>query len=64
MNTKELAVKILDTLSEEKLREFIGLFADEGTVARMETEDILAHPENYKTYNSVAEMFSETLSDI
>lgn len=58
MSTMDYAVKILNSLSEEKLKAFITLFADENTVARMES-NALAGDENPKLYNSFREFMDE-----
>ncbi|MCM1578566.1 MAG: hypothetical protein NC078_07205 [Ruminococcus sp.] len=63
MSTRECAVSVLASLPEEKMKEFIYLFADDNTIARMQTEAILQNPENYKHYDSVMEMFEETLNE-
>lgn len=59
MSTMDYAVKILNSLSEEKLKAFITLFADENTVARMES-NAFANDENPKLYNN----FREFMDDI
>lgn len=58
MSTKDYAIDILNSLSEEKLRAFITLFADENTVARMES-DMLANDPNAKRYSSFREFMEE-----
>lgn len=58
MSTKEYAVSVLASLSEEKMIEFITLFADENTIARMES-DRLAHDFNAKHYSSFKEFMEE-----
>ncbi len=37
-NYREYAIRVLDSLSEEQLIEFVRIFGDESTVARMESE--------------------------
>ena len=58
MSTREIAVSVLASLSEEKMCEFITLFADENTLARMESER-LAHDINAKKYSSFDEFLEE-----
>ncbi|MDO5125621.1 MAG: hypothetical protein Q4D35_04500 [Ruminococcus sp.] len=58
MSTKEYAVSLLASLSEEKMKEFIMLFADEETIARMES-DILGNDPNSKGYSSFREFMDE-----
>ena len=59
MSTRDYAVSVLASLSEEKMREFITLFADENTLARMECEMLVKDP-NAKFYNSFKEFMDET----
>ena len=59
MSTVEkYAVDVLHTLSEEKLHAFITLFADENTIARMESELIASDPDR-KHYDSFADIMEE-----
>ena len=58
MSTKEYAVSVLASLSEEKMLEFITLFADENTIARMES-DMLAEDPNSKKYSCFQEFMDE-----
>lgn len=58
MSTRDYAVSVLATLSEEKMKEFIKLFADENTLARMES-DMLANDPDAKRFNNIDEMFKE-----
>ncbi len=58
MKTKELAVSVLASLSERKMREFIELFADENLIARIETEALLEDPDT-KYYSSFEEFRAE-----
>ncbi len=57
-NTRDYAVSVLANLSEEKMREFITLFADKNTIARMES-DMLAYDTNSKTYSSFKEFMAD-----
>lgn len=58
MSTRECAVSVLASLSEKKMKEFITLFADENTLARMECEK-LANDPNAKRYSSFKEFMDE-----
>lgn len=62
MSNRELAINIVNTLSEEKLQAFLTLFADENTLARMETETI-ANDNSRKHYSSFDEIAEEVLKD-
>ena len=58
MSTRDYAVSVLASLSEEKMREFITLFADDDTLARMES-DMLANDPNAKKYSCFREFMDE-----
>ncbi|MCM1417496.1 MAG: hypothetical protein NC084_09430 [Bacteroides sp.] len=58
MTTKDYAVSVLASLSEKKMREFITLFADENTIARMES-DLIANDPNSKRYSDFSEFMKE-----
>ena len=58
MTTKDYAVSVLASLSEQKMKEFITLFADEDTLTRMES-DMLAESPNAKKYSSFKEFMDE-----
>ncbi len=58
MSTKEYAISVLASLSEEKMLEFIKLFGDENTNARMES-DQLANDPNAKKYANFKEFMKE-----
>ena len=58
MSTREMAYHVVDSLSEEKLKAFITLFADENEIARMETE-LMANDPDAPRFNSVEELFKE-----
>ena len=60
MSNKELAVCILNELTEQQLEAFITLFASENVRARIETERILRDP-NRKGYGSLEEMKKDLL---
>lgn len=61
--TREMIKRLIDEMPEEKLEAFVTLFADKNAIARMECEDILAHPENYKWYDSAEEMWEDIFDD-
>ncbi|MBQ8298324.1 MAG: hypothetical protein IJX99_00360 [Clostridia bacterium] len=58
MSTRDYAVSVLASLSEEKMLEFIKLFADENVLARMESEMLIANP-NTKRYSCFKEFMDE-----
>ena len=41
MNTKDYAISVFDSLTEEQLLDFIKIFADDNTLALVESEIIL-----------------------
>ena len=55
---KNYAVSVLASLSEKKMSEFLRLFADENTLARMESE-LLAYGKNAGTYNNFEEFMAD-----
>ena len=58
MSTRECAVSVLAKLSEEKMYEFIRLFADENTLARLESE-MMINDDNAPVFHSVDDLFEE-----
>ncbi len=62
MSTRDYAVSVLASLSEKKLVEFIKLFADENTIARMESERLVNDPEA-KHYENFGEFMREMESE-
>lgn len=58
MSTRDYAVSVLASLSEEKMLEFIKLFADESVLARMESDMLIANP-NTKRYSCFKEFMDE-----
>ncbi|MCM1007595.1 MAG: hypothetical protein NC485_06620 [Ruminococcus flavefaciens] len=62
MSTRDYAVSVLASLSEEKMKEFIMLFADKNTIARMETEMMLNDPTSL-SFKSVDDLFEELDSE-
>ena len=59
MSTREHAVKLLDSLTEEQLLDFLRLFADDNTLALVESEMIANNPDKYKQYDSFDEIMKE-----
>ena len=62
MSTRECAVSVLASLSEEKMLEFIKLFADENTLARVES-DLMANASSAPRFQSVDALFEELDSE-
>ncbi len=62
MSTRELAYNVIDHLSEEKIKAFLTLFADDNILARAETEAMAADT-NRKRYNSFDEILAEIDDD-
>ncbi len=58
MNTREIAAGVFDTLNENQLLDFLRLFADDNTLARVES-DIIACSPNRKHYQSFNELLNE-----
>ena len=69
MSTREMALNIVENMSEEQLKSFIILFKDlvpiadipndETKEAMAEVEDMKQHPEKYKGYDDIDLMFKE-----
>lgn len=55
---RDYAVSVLASLSEKKLMEFLVLFADENTLARLECEMLVKDPDT-RRYNSFEEFMEE-----
>ena len=58
MNTREYAINIFNSLNEGQLMDFIRLFADDNTLALIESEIIAGSPDR-KHYNSLYEILEE-----
>ncbi len=58
MSTKDYAINVLDSLNENQLLDFLKLFADDNTLALVESE-IIANDPNRKHYNSLSEILAE-----
>ena len=62
MSTRECAVSVLASLSEEKMLEFIKLFADENTLARVES-DLMVNDTSAPRFQSVDALVEELDSE-
>ena len=62
MSTRECAVSVLASLSEEKMLEFIKLFAHENTLARVES-DLMVNDTSAPRFQSVDALFEELDSE-
>lgn len=71
MSVKEVACDVFDHLTENELIDFVlafgsdraqEIFSQELLDAMEEVEDMKKHPENYKSYTSVEEMFKDALA--
>lgn len=58
MSAKEMAHSVIDGLSEEKVNAFLLLFADENTLARLETEAMASSPDSLR-FNDVDDLLEE-----
>ena len=62
MSTRELAIGVINELSEDKIQAFLTLFADENMLARLETE-LMANDPSRKRYDSFEEILAEIDDD-
>jgi len=62
MSTRELAINIINGLTDEQLQAFITLFGSENLKAMIETENII-NDKNRKHYNSIEEIEKEIFKD-
>lgn len=58
MSTKNYVISVFDSLTEEQLLDFIKIFADDNTLALVESEIIANNPDR-KHYNSLSEILDE-----
>ncbi|MCM1328501.1 MAG: hypothetical protein NC253_03590 [Ruminococcus sp.] len=58
MSTKEYAVNVFNTLDDVQLLDFLKLFADDNTLALVESE-IIANDPNRKHYDSFKDILKE-----
>lgn len=57
-STKEYAVNVFNSLTENQILDFMRLFADDNTLARFES-DLIASGFETKRYNSFKEILQE-----
>lgn len=62
MSTKELAINIINGLSDEQLQAFITLFGSENLQAILEADQI-ANDENRQRYDSIEDIEKEIFAD-
>lgn len=62
MSNRDLAISVINNLSEEKLQAFLTLFADEDTLTRAES-DFIANNPTRKHYASFDDIAQEILSN-
>ncbi len=58
MSTREHAINVFNGLNDEQLLDFLKFFADDNTLALIESE-IIANDPNRKHYNSLEEILNE-----
>lgn len=58
MSTREYAANVLNSLTENQLLDFLRLFADDNTLALVESE-IIANDSSRKRYSSFSEIMAE-----
>lgn len=63
VDPRKYAVSVLASLSDEKMMEFIALFADENTLARLECEMLENDPAS-KRYSSFDEILEEVEAEM
>lgn len=72
MSVREVACDVFDNLTENELIDFVlafggdraqEIFSQHLLDAMAETEEMIKHPENYKGYTSVEELFADILSE-
>lgn len=59
MSTRDYAASVLESLNEAQLLDFLRLFADDNTLARIESDMIAAGAEERKHYGSFREILQE-----
>ena len=62
MSSREIAVSILDSLSDDQIQAFITLFSSESVRAMMEAERIPAEPDRER-YSDFGEIEKEIFAD-
>lgn len=58
MSNKEIAIQVINNMSEEKISSFLNLFLDENTLARIEADDVL-NDDNAPVFNSAEELLED-----
>jgi len=58
MSTRDYATSVFNSLTESQLMDFLRFFADDNTLARMES-DLIATGAERKRYNSFKELMEE-----
>lgn len=58
LDTREYAASVINSLNESQLMDFLRLFADDNTLARIES-DMIASGVERKRYNSFKELLQE-----
>ncbi|MBQ8134709.1 MAG: hypothetical protein IJ192_09955 [Clostridia bacterium] len=58
LNTRDYATPVFNSLNEEQLMDFLRFFADDNTLARIES-DLIAQGAERKRYNSFKELLQE-----
>ena len=58
LNTKDYAITVFNSLNESQLMDFLRFFADDNTLARIES-DLIASGAERKRYNSFKEILQE-----
>lgn len=58
MSTRDYAIPVFNSLTEDQLIDFLKFFADDNTLARMES-DLIATGAERKRYNSFRELMEE-----
>lgn len=58
LNTRDYAAPVFDSLTDSQLMDFLKLFADDNTLARIES-DMIAAGVGSKRYNSFKELLQE-----
>ena len=59
LDTRDYATPVFNSLNESQLMDFLRLFADDNTLARIES-DMIAEGVERKRYNSFKELLQET----
>lgn len=62
MSTRDYAVNVFNSLNESQLLDFLRFFADDSTLARIES-DLIASGAERKHYNSFKEILKEVEED-